>query len=133
MIFQWVASYLYILVGFNSQRKLFSSILFSRLFFKRLKISLLDCPTKKKILLLGLTVHLIFPAHPWVREGGDASDIPIDISVLNNMRQFVRYSRLKQFALRVRSFFLLFGEISVQKEILSVIKLCFSKLMPCRH
>ncbi|KAG9139640.1 hypothetical protein Leryth_018272, partial [Lithospermum erythrorhizon] len=39
-------------------------------------------------------------SHPWVREGGSASDIPLDISVLNNMRQFVRYSRLKQFALR---------------------------------
>ncbi|XP_039169781.1 calcium-dependent protein kinase 4-like [Eucalyptus grandis] len=39
-------------------------------------------------------------AYPWVREGGNASDIPIDISVLNNMRQFVKYGRLKQFALR---------------------------------
>ncbi|XP_022741962.1 calcium-dependent protein kinase 28-like [Durio zibethinus] len=39
-------------------------------------------------------------SHPWVREGGNASDIPVDISVLNNLRQFVKYSRLKQFALR---------------------------------
>nr|XP_010934207.1 calcium-dependent protein kinase 18 [Elaeis guineensis]XP_029123194.1 calcium-dependent protein kinase 18 [Elaeis guineensis] len=39
-------------------------------------------------------------SHPWVREGGDASEIPLDISVLNNMRQFVKYSRFKQFALR---------------------------------
>ncbi|KAJ9703713.1 hypothetical protein PVL29_005135 [Vitis rotundifolia] len=39
-------------------------------------------------------------SHPWVREGGDASEIPIDISVLSNMREFVKYSRLKQFALR---------------------------------
>ncbi|KAK8619115.1 hypothetical protein V6N13_133082 [Hibiscus sabdariffa] len=39
-------------------------------------------------------------SHPWVREGGDASEIPVDISVLNNLRQFVKYSRLKQFALR---------------------------------
>lgn len=39
-------------------------------------------------------------SHPWVREGGSASDIPIDISVLNNLRQFVKYSRMKQFALR---------------------------------
>ncbi|KAI3887828.1 hypothetical protein MKW92_035202, partial [Papaver armeniacum] len=38
--------------------------------------------------------------HPWVREGGDASEIPVDISVLSNMRQFVKYSRFKQFALR---------------------------------
>jgi len=43
-----------------------------------------------------------FPAHSWVREGGVASEIPIDISVLSNMRQFVKYSRLKQFALRVK-------------------------------
>ncbi|KAF8405370.1 hypothetical protein HHK36_010274 [Tetracentron sinense] len=39
-------------------------------------------------------------SHPWVREGGDALEIPVDISVLSNMRQFVKYSRLKQFALR---------------------------------
>ncbi|XP_019172026.1 PREDICTED: calcium-dependent protein kinase 18-like [Ipomoea nil] len=39
-------------------------------------------------------------SHPWVREGGIASDIPLDISVLSNMRQFVKYSRLKQIALR---------------------------------
>ncbi|KAL4367409.1 hypothetical protein GQ457_05G012370 [Hibiscus cannabinus] len=39
-------------------------------------------------------------SHPWVREGGNASAIPVDISVLSNLRQFVKYSRLKQFALR---------------------------------
>ncbi|KAA8547501.1 hypothetical protein F0562_003930 [Nyssa sinensis] len=39
-------------------------------------------------------------SHPWVREGGDASEIPLDISVLSNMRQFVKYGLLKQFALR---------------------------------
>ncbi|KAL0350451.1 UNVERIFIED_CONTAM: Calcium-dependent protein kinase [Sesamum radiatum] len=31
---------------------------------------------------------------------GEASEIPLDISVLSNMRQFVKYSRFKQFALR---------------------------------
>ncbi|MQM15620.1 hypothetical protein Taro_048568 [Colocasia esculenta] len=39
-------------------------------------------------------------SHTWVREGGSAPEIPLDISVLNNMRQFVKYSRFKQFALR---------------------------------
>lgn len=39
-------------------------------------------------------------SHKWVRDGGTASDIPIDISVLSNIRQFVKYSRMKQFALR---------------------------------
>ncbi|URE06851.1 calcium-dependent protein kinase [Musa troglodytarum] len=39
-------------------------------------------------------------SHPWAREGGDALEIPLDISVLSNMRQFVKYSRFKQFALR---------------------------------
>jgi hypothetical protein len=40
-------------------------------------------------------------AHEWVREEGVASDMPLDISVLSNMREFVKYSRLKQIALRV--------------------------------
>lgn len=44
-------------------------------------------------------------AHPWAKEGGDASDIPLDISVLSNMREFVKYSRLKQIALRVWTLF----------------------------
>ncbi|KAJ7532156.1 hypothetical protein O6H91_14G074400 [Diphasiastrum complanatum] len=39
-------------------------------------------------------------SHPWVREGGVASEIPLDISVLSNMREFVKYSRLKQLAFR---------------------------------
>jgi calcium-dependent protein kinase len=40
-------------------------------------------------------------SHEWVREGGVASDMPLDIAVLSNMREFVKYSRLKQLALRV--------------------------------
>lgn len=44
-------------------------------------------------------------AHPWVREDGDASEIPLDISILNNIREFVKYSRLKQIALRVNTVF----------------------------
>ncbi|RDX96955.1 Calcium-dependent protein kinase 16, partial [Mucuna pruriens] len=56
-------------------------------------------------------------SHPWVREGGEASsDIPIDISVLNNMRQFVKYSRLKQFALRALASTLNEAELSDLKD-----------------
>ncbi|CAL8171276.1 unnamed protein product [Prunus armeniaca] len=55
-------------------------------------------------------------SHPWVREGGNASEIPIDISVLNNMRQFVRYSRLKQFALRALASTLNAEELSDLKD-----------------
>ncbi|KAJ9146967.1 hypothetical protein P3X46_029179 [Hevea brasiliensis] len=51
-------------------------------------------------------------SHPWVREGGDASEIPIDISVLSNMRRFVKYSRLKQFALRALASTLDDGELA---------------------
>jgi calcium-dependent protein kinase len=40
-------------------------------------------------------------SHEWVRDEGVASDMPLDISVLSNMREFVKYSRLKQIALRV--------------------------------
>ncbi|CAK9868918.1 unnamed protein product [Sphagnum jensenii] len=51
-------------------------------------------------------------SHPWVREGGDASDIPLDISVLSNMREFVKYSHLKQIALQALASTLDSGEIS---------------------
>eukprot|EP00271_Cylindrocystis_brebissonii_P020863 TRINITY_DN715_c0_g1_i1.p1 TRINITY_DN715_c0_g1~~TRINITY_DN715_c0_g1_i1.p1 ORF type:complete len:556 (-),score=128.92 TRINITY_DN715_c0_g1_i1:703-2370(-) len=39
-------------------------------------------------------------SHPWVKEGGKASSVPLDISVLANMRDFIKYSRLKQLALK---------------------------------
>ncbi|KAJ0971007.1 hypothetical protein J5N97_018966 [Dioscorea zingiberensis] len=55
-------------------------------------------------------------SHPWVREGGDASEIPIDISVLSNMRQFVKYSRLKQLALRALASTLNEDEIADLKD-----------------
>ncbi|KAL2348607.1 hypothetical protein Fmac_002607 [Flemingia macrophylla] len=55
-------------------------------------------------------------SHPWVKEGGEALEIPIDISVLNNMRQFVKYSRLKQFALRALASTLNEGELSDLKD-----------------
>ncbi|XP_057761990.1 calcium-dependent protein kinase 28-like isoform X1 [Arachis stenosperma] len=55
-------------------------------------------------------------SHPWVKEGGEALEMPIDISVLNNMRQFVKYSRLKQFALRALASTLDEEEISDLKD-----------------
>ncbi|XP_039121861.1 calcium-dependent protein kinase 28-like isoform X2 [Dioscorea cayenensis subsp. rotundata] len=55
-------------------------------------------------------------SHQWVREGGVASEIPIDISVLSNMRQFVKYSRLKQFALRALASTLNEDEIADLKD-----------------
>lgn len=51
-------------------------------------------------------------SHPWVREGGDASTLPIDILVLSNMREFIKYSRLKQVALRALASTLEESEIS---------------------
>ncbi|XP_071692454.1 calcium-dependent protein kinase 18-like [Rutidosis leptorrhynchoides] len=55
-------------------------------------------------------------SHPWVRENGTASMIPLDISVLSNMRQFVKYSRLKQLALRALASTLDEEEISNLKD-----------------
>ncbi|KAF5180571.1 Calcium-dependent protein kinase [Thalictrum thalictroides] len=55
-------------------------------------------------------------SHPWVREGGDASDIPVDILVLSNMRKFVKYSRFKQFALRALASTLNDEELSVLRD-----------------
>lgn len=39
--------------------------------------------------------------HPWIREGGDASDKPIDSAVLSRMKQFRAMNKLKQLALKV--------------------------------
>lgn len=39
--------------------------------------------------------------HPWVREGGEASDKPIDNAVLSRMKQFRAMNKLKQLALKV--------------------------------
>lgn len=70
-----------------------------------------------KNIVLGFNLYFVFTfsAHPWVKEGGDALEIPIDISVLNNMRQFVKYSRLKQFALRV-TWFSLIGVLQFRRQ-----------------
>lgn len=39
--------------------------------------------------------------HPWIREGGEASDKPIDIGVLSRMKQFQAMNKLKKLALKV--------------------------------
>ncbi|OEL38865.1 Calcium-dependent protein kinase 2 [Dichanthelium oligosanthes] len=39
--------------------------------------------------------------HPWLREGGDASDKPIDSAVLSRMKQFRAMNKLKKMALKV--------------------------------
>ncbi|GMI63751.1 calmodulin-domain protein kinase 9 [Hibiscus trionum] len=39
--------------------------------------------------------------HPWLREGGNASDKPLDNAVLSRMKQFRRMNKLKQLALKV--------------------------------
>jgi calcium-dependent protein kinase len=44
--------------------------------------------------------------HPWLREGGDASDKPIDSAVLSRMKQFRAMNKLKKMALKVVIFML---------------------------
>ncbi|XP_010541306.1 PREDICTED: calcium-dependent protein kinase 3 [Tarenaya hassleriana] len=39
--------------------------------------------------------------HPWMREGGEASDKPLDIAVLSRMKQFRAMNKLKKIALKV--------------------------------
>lgn len=39
--------------------------------------------------------------HPWLREGGEASDEPIDSAVLSRMKQFRAMNKLKKLALKV--------------------------------
>lgn len=39
--------------------------------------------------------------HPWLKEGGEASDKPIDSAVLSRMKQFRAMNKLKKLALKV--------------------------------
>ncbi|PKI55846.1 hypothetical protein CRG98_023727 [Punica granatum] len=39
--------------------------------------------------------------HPWIKEGGNASDRPIDSAVLSRMKQFRAMNKLKKLALKV--------------------------------
>lgn len=51
---------------------------------------------------------MIDPEHPWMREGGQASDKPIDSVVQKRMRQFIAMNKLKKLALKVSSLVLLY-------------------------
>ena len=41
------------------------------------------------------------PEHPWMKEGGDASEKPIDSAVLSRLKQFRVMNKLKKLALKV--------------------------------
>ena len=41
--------------------------------------------------------------HPWIREDGEASDKPLDSTVINRMKQFRAMNKLKKVALKVLS------------------------------
>lgn len=47
---------------------------------------------------------LLYLEHPWMIEGGEASDRPIDSAVLSRMKQFRAMNKLKKLALKVGSF-----------------------------
>ncbi|XVF27867.1 hypothetical protein REPUB_Repub14bG0146200 [Reevesia pubescens] len=47
-----------------------------------------------------LTAAQVFE-HPWMREGGEASDRPIDTTVLSRLKQFRAMNKLKKLALKV--------------------------------
>lgn len=44
---------------------------------------------------------VIYLEHPWLREGGEALDKPIDSAVLSRMKQFRAMNKLKKLALKV--------------------------------
>ncbi|KAH9624535.1 hypothetical protein KSS87_020290 [Heliosperma pusillum] len=62
---------------------------------KDLVTKMLDPDPKKRI-----TPEEVL-AHPWMIEGGDASDKPIDSAVLSRMKQFRAMNKLKKLALKV--------------------------------
>lgn len=49
--------------------------------------------------------HSLEPEHPWMKEGGEASDKPIDNVVLTRMKQFRAMNKMKKLALKVPQIF----------------------------
>lgn len=60
---------------------------------------------------------LVWSEHPWMREGGEASDKPIDNAVLSRLKQFRAMNKLKKLALKVH-------HLTELKELLKFKSLC---------
>ena len=45
--------------------------------------------------------------HPWIKEDGEAPDVPLDYAVMSRLKQFKAMNNFKKVALRVRLFCLL--------------------------
>lgn len=54
-------------------------------------------------MLLSNIYYFVSLDHPWIKDGGAASDKPIDSAVLSRMKQFRAMNKLKKLALKVQS------------------------------
>lgn len=52
-------------------------------------------------MLLSNIYNFVSLDHPWIKDGGAASDKPIDSAVLSRMKQFRAMNKLKKLALKV--------------------------------
>lgn len=51
-------------------------------------------------------IIVFFPAHPWIKEDGEAPDTPLDNAVIDRLKQFTAMNNFKKVALRVIRIFL---------------------------
>ena len=49
--------------------------------------------------------------HPWIKEDGEAPDVPLDNAVMSRLKQFKAMNNFKKVALRVKYFFLFLRSI----------------------
>ncbi|KAG6528951.1 hypothetical protein ZIOFF_011143 [Zingiber officinale] len=69
---------------------------------KDLIVKMLTMDPKKRITASeALRLWIDFSEHPWLKEGGEASDKPIDSAVLIRLKQFKAMNKLKKMALKV--------------------------------
>lgn len=69
----------------------------------RYRFSSLFCFDCVCLYAINYTYHLLAD-HPWIKEDGEAPDVPLDNAVLNKLKQFRAMNKFKKAALRVKMF-----------------------------
>ena len=54
-----------------------------------------------------MPINVCFLDHPWIKEDGEAPDVPLDNAVMSRLKQFKAMNNFKKVALRVSLFCLL--------------------------
>ncbi|KAK2974824.1 hypothetical protein RJ640_005608 [Escallonia rubra] len=103
----WMRNKIYYYSAAETEKGIFDAILQGELDFESQPWPSISSSAKdlvRKMLTLNPKTRITSAQvleHPWLREGGEASDRPIDSAVLSRMKQFRAMNKLKKLALKV--------------------------------